>query len=91
MRGFLEIEEMESTKFLFFSDRDWALVEKKEADSSLRPHERLLLSHLFAAGSRVYNEEYTQPTMVLQNIPGSGSHSPTYTYPTGGMVVWTDA
>jgi uncharacterized membrane protein YgcG len=53
VRGFLEIEEIESTRFLFFSDRDWALVKKKEADSSLRPHEQLLLSHLFAAGGRV--------------------------------------
>jgi hypothetical protein len=53
VRGFLEIEEIESTKFLFFSDRDWALLKKREADSSLRPHERLLLSHLFSTGSRV--------------------------------------
>jgi hypothetical protein len=45
----------------------------------------------FAAGSAVYNEEYTQPTMVLQYVPGSGLHLPSYTYETGGMVVWTDA
>jgi uncharacterized membrane protein YgcG len=53
VRGFLEIEELEATKFLFFSDRDFALVKKREADSSLRPYEQLLLSHLFATGSRV--------------------------------------
>jgi len=53
VRGYLEIEEIESTKFLFLSDRDWALVEKREADESLRPHEQLLLSRLFATGSRV--------------------------------------
>jgi uncharacterized membrane protein YgcG len=53
VRGFLEIEELDATKFLFFSDRDYALVKKREPDASLRPHERLLLSHLFGAGSRV--------------------------------------
>jgi uncharacterized membrane protein YgcG len=53
VRGFLEIEELEATRFLFFSDRDWALVKKREPDSSLQPHERLLLSHVFATGSRV--------------------------------------
>lgn len=53
VRGFLEIEELEATKFLFFSDRDFALVKKREPDASLRPHEQLLLSRLFAAGSRV--------------------------------------
>jgi hypothetical protein len=45
----------------------------------------------FAAGSASYNEEYTQPTMVLQYIPANDFHFPTYTYTTGGFVVWTDA
>jgi uncharacterized membrane protein YgcG len=53
VRGYLEIEELDATKFLFFSDRDYALVKKRELDASLRPHERLLLSHLFGSGSRV--------------------------------------
>jgi hypothetical protein len=53
VRGFLEIEEINSTRFLFFSDRDYALVKKREPDASLRPHETLLLSHLFGTGSRV--------------------------------------
>ena len=53
VRGFLAIEEIDATKFLFFSDRDWVLTRKKEPDSSLRGHERLLLSHLFATGDRV--------------------------------------
>lgn len=53
VRGFLEIEELDATKFLFFSDRDYALIRKREPDASLRPHERLLLSHLFGSGSRV--------------------------------------
>jgi len=53
VRGFLEIEEIEATRFLFFSDRDFALVKKKKRDSSLRPHEDLLLTHLFAKGNRV--------------------------------------
>jgi hypothetical protein len=53
VRGFLEIEEVDSTKFLFFSERDYALIKKGEPDESLRAHERLLLSHLFGSGSRV--------------------------------------
>jgi hypothetical protein len=53
VRGYLEIEEIEATRFLFFSDRDFALVKKRAPDSNLRPHEDLLLSHLFAKGSRV--------------------------------------
>jgi uncharacterized membrane protein YgcG len=53
VRGFLEIEELEATKFLFFSDRDFALVKKREPDPSLQPHEPLLLSRLFATGRRV--------------------------------------
>src|SRR3989304_3069128 len=53
VRGFLEIEEIEATRFLFFSDRDFALVKKRKRDSSLRPHEDLLLTQLFANGSRV--------------------------------------
>jgi uncharacterized membrane protein YgcG len=53
VRGFLEIEELDATKFLFFSDRDYALIKQREPDASLRPHERLLLSHLFGSGSRV--------------------------------------
>jgi hypothetical protein len=32
VRGFLEIEEIDATKFLFFSDRDYALIKKKEPD-----------------------------------------------------------
>ncbi|UCF06077.1 MAG: T9SS type A sorting domain-containing protein [bacterium] len=45
----------------------------------------------FAAGSQIYNEEYHQPTMMLQYVPGSGLHLPSYTCETGGFVVWTDA
>jgi uncharacterized membrane protein YgcG len=53
VRGYLEIEELEASKFLFFSDRDFALVRKEGPDGILRPHERLLLSRIFATGSRV--------------------------------------
>ena len=53
VRGFLEIEELEATKFLFFSDRDFALVKKRKPDPSLQPYEQLLLSRLFATESRV--------------------------------------
>jgi uncharacterized membrane protein YgcG len=53
VRGYLEIEELEATKFLFFSDRDFALIKKREPDPGLRLHEQLLLRHLFGGGDRV--------------------------------------
>jgi len=86
VRGFLEIEETEATKFLFFSDRDFALVKKREPDPSLRPHERLLLSHLFAAGSRVtissLKEKFYQhlpelKSSLYQQLSGSRGYFPT--------------
>ena len=85
VRGFLEIEELEATKFLFFSDRDFALVKKREPDPSLRPYEQLLLSHLFATGSRVtisslkekfYEHLPELRTSLYQQLSGAGGYFP---------------
>ncbi len=51
VRGFIKIEEIESTKFIFFSDRDYKLIKLREPEKDeLKPHERKVLSGLFGAG-----------------------------------------
>jgi hypothetical protein len=51
VRGFLKIEETESTKFIFFSDRDYKLVKIREpGEGELKAHEHKVLSGLFGAG-----------------------------------------
>ncbi len=48
VRGYLRIEELESTKFFFFSDRDYKLFKIKEpAPGELKPHEEKVLSGIF--------------------------------------------
>ncbi|MDH3685783.1 MAG: DUF2207 domain-containing protein [Myxococcales bacterium] len=51
VRGFLEIEEVETTKLLFLTDKDYTLHAKRSADDTLKPHERFLLSALFKSGA----------------------------------------
>jgi uncharacterized membrane protein YgcG len=85
VRGFLQIEELEATKFLFFSDRDFALVKKRGPDASLRPHEQLLLSHLFSTGDRVtisslkekfYKHLPELKTSLYQQLSGTSGYFP---------------
>jgi hypothetical protein len=52
-RGYLTIEEVESTSFLFFSTKDYRFEQLKEADDDLRSHESLFLSALFRSGESV--------------------------------------
>jgi len=52
VRGYLRIEEIESTGFLFLRDKDWRLVKLREG-SDLRPHESLLFDRLFDARDQV--------------------------------------
>jgi len=52
VRGYLRIEEVESTGFLFLRDRDWRLVKLREG-TELRPHEGILFDRLFAAREHV--------------------------------------
>jgi uncharacterized membrane protein YgcG len=59
VRGYLRIEEVETRSFLFMKKQDWRLVKLRE-DDKLRPHESLLLMHLFASGDQV-------PVSSLQN------------------------
>ena len=51
VRGFLKIEETESTKFIFFSDRDYKLIKLRDpVDGELKAHEDKVFSGLFGAG-----------------------------------------
>jgi uncharacterized membrane protein len=53
VRGYLRIEEVESTTFLFFSTTDYRFEKSKDADDDLSPHEALFLSALFRSGDSV--------------------------------------
>lgn len=51
VRGFLKIEETESTKFIFFSDRDYKLIKLRDpSENELKEHENKVLSGLFGSG-----------------------------------------
>jgi uncharacterized membrane protein len=51
VRGFLKIEEIESTRFIFFSDRDYKLIKLKDpGENELKTHESEVFSGLFGAG-----------------------------------------
>jgi hypothetical protein len=65
VRGYLEIEETESPRFLFLKDRDYRLIAATPADGALKQHEHKLLAGLFKRGrdvtlSSLENEFYTQ-------------------------------
>ncbi len=54
VRGHLRIEEETSTKFYFFSDRDYKLIKTKEAvPGGLKPHEKKVLDGIFKSGEEV--------------------------------------
>ncbi len=51
VRGYLKIVEIERTKLVFFSTKDYVLVKLKDNDSGLKKHERLIYKGLFDKGS----------------------------------------
>jgi uncharacterized membrane protein len=54
VRGYLKIEEIESTKFVFFSNRDYRLIRLKDpAPGELKPHEKKVLSGIFKNDDKV--------------------------------------
>jgi uncharacterized membrane protein len=54
VRGYLRIEEVESTKFFFFTDRDYRLVRTKNpAPGELKPHEEKIFSGIFKGKEKV--------------------------------------
>ena len=48
VRGYLEIQEVESSRFLFLSAKDYVLKKKRGADDVMRGHERAFHAALFA-------------------------------------------
>jgi hypothetical protein len=48
VRGYLEIQEVESSRFLFLGSKDYVLKKKRGADDLLRGHELAFYSALFA-------------------------------------------
>ncbi|MGE5446225.1 MAG: DUF2207 domain-containing protein [Ignavibacteriales bacterium] len=51
VRGHLKIQEVESKKFIFFSDRDYKLIKLKEpAGGEFKDHERKVFSGVFEGG-----------------------------------------
>ncbi len=54
VRGYLRIEEHQSTKLYFFTDRDYKLIKTKEpAPGELKPHEQKVLAGIFKTGGEV--------------------------------------
>jgi uncharacterized membrane protein len=54
VRGYLKIQEVEGTKFLFFSDRDYRLIKLKEPlGNELKAHERKVYSSIFGDKNEV--------------------------------------
>jgi uncharacterized membrane protein len=53
VRGFLRLREIEATRLLFFSSRDYELIRLKEPDAALHEHERQVMDALFRLGSSV--------------------------------------
>jgi hypothetical protein len=47
VRGYLEIQEVDSPRFLDFGRRDFVLHQRRPADDGLKPHERALHEALF--------------------------------------------
>jgi uncharacterized membrane protein len=68
VRGFLVIEEVETTKFLFLSNRDYRLQRTDLAETSLKTHERLLLAALFSSGKAVLTSDLKDK--FYANVPG---------------------
>ena len=55
VRGYLKIEETESTKFFFFSDRDYKLIKTREpGQGELKPHEEKIFSGIFKGKEKVW-------------------------------------
>jgi len=47
VRGYLDLQEVESARFLLLANRDYVLRKRRAADEALKPHERALFDALF--------------------------------------------
>ncbi len=53
VRGYLSIQEVETTHLLFLSSKDYRFEKKKPADNELQAHERAFYRGIFASGESV--------------------------------------
>jgi uncharacterized membrane protein YgcG len=53
VRGYLTIEEVETTRFLFLESKDYRFLKTRPPDDALQPHERAFHQALFASGDSV--------------------------------------
>lgn len=53
VRGFLKIEEVQSTVFFFFTNRDYKLISTELDEENLKPYEEKVLSGIFKGKSEV--------------------------------------
>jgi uncharacterized membrane protein len=65
VRGFLKIEEIETTTFFFFTDRDYKLLRTQKTDEALKSYEERVLSGIFKGKetimvSELRNKFYTE-------------------------------
>ena len=81
VRGYLDIQEVESSRFLFLSSKDYVLRKKREADERLRGHERAFHGALFAGRDVVrisslrqkfHQEVETIRGLVYDQLSGAG-------------------
>ena len=85
IRGYLEIEEVKSEKFLFVHSKDYRLKKLKPADASLKEYERLLHEGIFGTAETVLvsslkNEFYKKlpgiQKALYQEVSGKGGYFP---------------
>jgi uncharacterized membrane protein len=86
VRGYLKIQEVESAKFIFFSDRDYKLIKIKEPQANeLKTHEMKIYAGIFSGKSEVMvsqlrNKFYTNLPSIKNALYSeliSGKYIPT--------------
>ena len=73
VRGYLAIQEVETTKLLFLTNKDYRFEKLKPADDALQSHERAFFSALFPSGDSVLlsslkNRFYTSIPSIESSI-----------------------
>jgi len=90
VHGYLRIEELESTRFLFLSDKDYELVKLREPVDR-RPFDRLLMSRLFSGAesiriSALKNDFYQHLPELRETLYGEVSRDQRF-FPTSPAAV----
>ncbi len=97
VRGYLKIQEVESAKFIFFSDRDYKLIKIKEPQpKELKSHESKVYSGIFggkneAMVSQLRNKFYTNIPSIKSALYSeliSGKYIPSNPENIRGIFKW---